>query len=148
MCRSRGTGGLPQLPHCACQRSRVGGGRRLRARARRHVRGGDQRAGRTATLLKPDTIAEVGQIHSTGYDLVARAHKSYALGFQATADTWYPFLGAGTFGHSGAGGSQAFADPRSGLTYGYTRRRCAFPGGAAPENQRFVRAVHSAALVS
>ncbi|MFD0003424.1 serine hydrolase domain-containing protein [Streptomyces sp. NPDC127178] len=99
-------------------------------------------------LLKPDTVAEVGQIHSTGYDLVARAHKSYALGFQATADTWYPFLGAGTFGHSGAGGSQAFADPRSGLTYGYTRRRCAFPGGAAPENQRLVRAVHSAALAS
>ncbi|WP_217206139.1 serine hydrolase domain-containing protein [Streptomyces sp. AC550_RSS872] len=97
-------------------------------------------------LLKPDTIAEVGQIHSTGYDLVARAHKSYGLGFQATADTWYPFLGAGAFGHSGAGGSQAFADPRSGLAYGYTRRRCAFPGGAAPENGRFVKAVHVAAL--
>ncbi|MFF7166758.1 serine hydrolase domain-containing protein [Streptomyces sp. NPDC008086] len=97
-------------------------------------------------LLKPDTVAEVGQIHSTGYDLVARAHKSYGLGFQATADTWYPFLGAGTFGHSGAGGSQAFADPRAGLAYGYTRRRCAFPGGAAPENGRFVRGVHSAAL--
>lgn len=97
-------------------------------------------------LLKPDTVAEVGQIHSTGYDLVARAHKSYGLGFQATADTWYPFLGAGAFGHSGAGGSQAFADPRSGVAYGYTRRRCAFPGGAAPENGRFVRAVHLAAL--
>ncbi|MET9966756.1 serine hydrolase domain-containing protein [Streptomyces sp. NPDC006356] len=97
-------------------------------------------------LLKPDTVAEVGQIHSTGYDLVARAHKSYGLGFQATADTWYPFLGAGAFGHSGAGGSQAFADPRSGVAYGYTRRRCAFPGGAAPENGRFVRAVHGAAL--
>ncbi|NEB02504.1 serine hydrolase domain-containing protein [Streptomyces sp. SID13726] len=97
-------------------------------------------------LLKPDTIAEVGQIHSIGHDLVARAHKSYGLGFQATADMWYPFLGAGAFGHSGAGGSQAFADPRSGLAYGYTRRRMAFPGGAAPENERFVRAVHQAAL--
>ncbi|KUL29791.1 serine hydrolase domain-containing protein [Streptomyces regalis] len=99
-------------------------------------------------LLKPDTIAEVGQIHSTGYDLVARTHKSFGLGFQAVSDTWYPFLGAGAFGHSGAGGSQAFADPRSGLAYGYTRRRCAFPGGAAPENQRLVRAVHRAALAS
>ncbi|KMS73476.1 beta-lactamase [Streptomyces viridochromogenes] len=96
-------------------------------------------------LLKPDTIAEVGQIHSSGYDLVTRAHRSYGLGFQATADPWYPFLGAGTFGHSGIGGSQGFADPRGGLAYGYTRRRCAFPGGAAPENERFVRAVHSAA---
>ncbi|MEV7070573.1 serine hydrolase domain-containing protein [Streptomyces sp. NPDC093990] len=97
-------------------------------------------------LLKPDTIAEVGQIHSAGYDLVARAHRSYGLGFQATADMWHPYLGAGSFGHSGAGGSQAFADPRSGLAYGYTRRRMAFPGGAAPENERFVRAVHRAAL--
>ncbi|MFJ1971071.1 serine hydrolase domain-containing protein [Streptomyces sp. NPDC087903] len=99
-------------------------------------------------LLKPDTVAEVGQIHSVGYDLVARAHKSYGLGFQATADTWHPFLGAGSFGHSGAGGSQAFADPRSGLAYGYTRRRMAFPGGAAPENERLVAAVHKAALAA
>ncbi|WP_210586695.1 serine hydrolase domain-containing protein [Streptomyces sp. GESEQ-35] len=99
-------------------------------------------------LLKPDTAAEVGQIHSTGYDLVSRAHRSYGLGFQATADNLYPFLGAGTFGHSGAGGSQAFADPRSGLAYGYTRRRFAFPGGAAPENERFVRAAHKATLAS
>ncbi|WP_369388958.1 serine hydrolase domain-containing protein [Streptomyces sp. CG1] len=99
-------------------------------------------------LLKPDTVAEVGQIHSVGYDLVARAHKSYGLGFQATADTWHPILGAGAFGHSGAGGSQAFADPRSGLAYGYTRRRMAFPGGAAPENDGFVRVVHQAALAA
>ncbi|NGO09829.1 beta-lactamase family protein [Streptomyces sp. HC44] len=101
--------------------------------------------GRTP-LLKPDTVAEVGQIHSVGYDLIARTHKSYGLGFQATADMWHPFLGAGTFGHSGAGGSQAFADPRSGLAYGYTRRRIAFPGGAAPENDGLVRAAHRAAL--
>ncbi|MHC5904759.1 serine hydrolase domain-containing protein [Streptomyces sp. S6] len=97
-------------------------------------------------LLKPDMIAEVGQIHSTGYDLVARTHKSFGLGFQATADSVYPFLGAGTFGHSGAAGSQAFADPRAGFAYGYTRRRMAFPGGAAPENERLVRAVHEAVL--
>ncbi|MDC2953158.1 MULTISPECIES: serine hydrolase domain-containing protein [Streptomyces] len=99
-----------------------------------------------APLLKPDTIAEVGQIHSIGYDLVIRSHRAFGLGFQATADSWHPVLGAGAFGHSGAGGSQAFADPRSGLAYGYTRRRLAYPGGAAPENDRLVRAVHRAAL--
>ncbi|MFG3493983.1 serine hydrolase domain-containing protein [Streptomyces sp. NPDC047928] len=97
-----------------------------------------------APLLKPDTVAEFGQIHSHGMDLVARAHKSLALGFQNTADV-YPWLGAGSFGHSGAGGSQAFADPRAGLAYGYTRRRFAFPGGAAPENERLVLAAHRAA---
>ncbi|MGW2722068.1 serine hydrolase domain-containing protein [Streptomyces sp. NPDC001492] len=99
-------------------------------------------------LLKPDTVAEVGQVHSVGYDLVARGHRAFGLGFQATGEAWYLFLGAGAFGHSGAGGSQAFADPRSGLAYGYTRRRIAFPGGAAPENERLVKAVHTAALAS
>ncbi|MFI1163183.1 serine hydrolase domain-containing protein [Streptomyces sp. NPDC020801] len=101
-----------------------------------------------APLLKPDTVAEFGQFHSVGYDLVARGHKSFGLGFQATADTWHPFLGAGTIGHSGEAGSQAFADPASGLAYGYTRRRFAFPGGAAPENDRLARAVHRATLAS
>lgn len=101
--------------------------------------------GRTP-LLKADTLAEFAQIHSTGYDLVTRAHESFGLGFQATADTWHPFLGAGTLGHSGANGVQAFADPHAGIAYGYTRRRFAFPGGAAPENDRLAAAVHRAAL--
>ncbi|MCF4138154.1 beta-lactamase family protein [Streptomyces sp. Tue 6430] len=101
--------------------------------------------GGKAPLLKEDTAAEFAQFHSVGYDLVARAHKSYGLGFQATADTWYPVLGAGAFGHSGAAGSQGFADPRSGMAYGYTRRRFAFLGGAGVENERFVAAAHRAA---
>jgi len=99
-----------------------------------------------APLLKPDTVAEFGRIHSVGYDLVTRTHKAFGLGFQATADLWYPFLGAGALGHSGANGTQAFADPRSGLAYGYLRRRFVFPHGAAPENERLARAVHRAAL--
>ncbi|MGW2225003.1 serine hydrolase domain-containing protein [Streptomyces formicae] len=99
-------------------------------------------------LLKPDTLAAFGQVQSIGYDLVARAHKVFAVGFQATSEVWYPFLGAGSIGHSGAGGSQAFADPRAALTYGYTRRRFAFPGGPAPENARLARAVHEAALAT
>jgi CubicO group peptidase (beta-lactamase class C family) len=100
-----------------------------------------------APLLKPDTAAAFGQIHSSGYDLVTRAHRVFALGFAAVGDV-YPVLGQGSFGHSGAAGSQAFADPRSGLAYGYTRRRFAFPGGAAPENERLVRAVHAAATAA
>lgn len=104
--------------------------------------------GGKAPLLKEDTAAEFGQLQSVGYDVVARSHKSYGLGFQATADTWHPFLGAGAFGHSGASGCQAFADPRSGLAYGYTRRRFAFPGGSAPENDRLAGAVHRAALTA
>ncbi|MFF8727545.1 serine hydrolase domain-containing protein [Streptomyces sp. NPDC015171] len=99
-----------------------------------------------APLLKEDTLAEFGQIHSVGYDVVARTHKSFGVGFQATADIWHPFLGAAAIGHSGANGVQSFADPHSRLAYGYTRRRFAFPRGAAPENSRLAAAVHRAAL--
>ncbi|MFE5119293.1 serine hydrolase domain-containing protein [Streptomyces sp. NPDC056669] len=100
-----------------------------------------------APLLKPDTAAAFAQIHSIGYDLVSRAHKAFGLGFQALCDI-YPVLGAGAFGHGGAAGSQAFADPRTGLAYGYNRRRFAYPGGPAPENERLIRAVHEAATAA
>jgi CubicO group peptidase (beta-lactamase class C family) len=95
-------------------------------------------------LLRPETAAEFAQIHSIGDDLATRNHNAFGLGFAIVSDD-YPVLGQGAFGHSGAAGSQAFADPRSGLAYGYNRRRFAFPGGAAPENTRLVTAVHAAA---
>jgi CubicO group peptidase (beta-lactamase class C family) len=95
-------------------------------------------------LLRAETAAEFAQIHSIGDDLTTRNRNAFGLGFAIVSDI-YPTLGQGAFGHSGAAGSQAFADPRSGLTYGYNRRRFAFPGGAAPENARLVRAIHAAA---
>jgi CubicO group peptidase (beta-lactamase class C family) len=98
-----------------------------------------------APLLKPDTAAEFGRIHSVGLDLVFRVHGAFAIGFSSSADR-YPVLGQGAFGHSGAAGQESFADPRSGLAYGYNRRRMAFPGGAAPENDRLIRAVHAAVV--
>ncbi|MET9519015.1 serine hydrolase domain-containing protein [Streptomyces sp. NPDC002994] len=100
-----------------------------------------------AALLKPDTIAEFGQIHSDGYDLVVRRRHPFGLGFETYGDL-YPFLGAGAFGHAGAAGSEAFADPRSGVAYGYARRRFAFPGGPAPENVRLGAAVLRAATAA
>jgi CubicO group peptidase (beta-lactamase class C family) len=97
-----------------------------------------------APLLKPDTAAAVAQIHSVGYDLVTRDQKAFGLGFHVSSQ-YYPVLGQGAFGHSGAGGQQAFADPRSGLAYGYSRRRFPFPAAAAPENDRLIRALYTAA---
>jgi CubicO group peptidase (beta-lactamase class C family) len=97
-----------------------------------------------APLLTPETALAFGQIQSIGYDSVLREHKAFAVGFSATSEV-YPMLGQGAFGHSGAGGQLGFADPRTGLAYGYNRRRFAFPpGGAAPENNRLVGAVYAA----
>lgn len=94
-------------------------------------------------LLKPGALAAVGAIQSTDPDLVRGDRAPYALGFEAKG-MYYPFLGHGAIGHSGAAGSDGFADPRSGLAYGYTRRRAAF-AFEAPENDRLAVAVHHAA---
>jgi CubicO group peptidase (beta-lactamase class C family) len=96
-------------------------------------------------LLNADTLAEFGQIHSEGIDLVGGQRSAFALGFAALSAEKYPVLGHGSIGHSGAAGSEAFADPRNQIAYGYNRRRFAYPGGAAPENVRLVRALVSAA---
>ena len=70
---------------------------------------------------------------------------TFGLGFEVQGIR-YPFLGPDAFGHSGAAGAQAFADPRSGVTYGYVRRRFPYPPeGGALENHRLAAAViHSA----
>ncbi|MBD0747166.1 serine hydrolase [Streptomyces sp. CBMA152] len=94
-------------------------------------------------LLKPDTIAEFARPHSLGRDLITGGDE-WALGFQALG-LRYPSLGADAFGHAGASGTLALADPRAGIAYGFVRRRYAFPGGPAAENDRLTRAVQVAA---
>lgn len=94
-------------------------------------------------FLSPATIAAISQIHSIGYDLVTRDHKAFGAGFHITSE-YYPAIGLGSFGHSGAGGQQAFADPRNGVAYGYSRRQFPFPSAAAPENERLINALYHA----
>ncbi|KOG32586.1 MULTISPECIES: EstA family serine hydrolase [Streptomyces] len=96
-------------------------------------------------LLAPDTLAEFARIHSRGTDLVTGEENAFGLGFVPLA-TRYPSLTPAAVGHSGAPGSQAFADPATGLAYSYTRRRFGFMAGpGAPENDRLVPAVVEAA---
>lgn len=96
-----------------------------------------------APLLDADTIAAVGQIQSIGYDLVNRSQKAFTPGFHATSE-YYPVLGQGSFGHSGAGGQQAFADPRNGIAFGFTRRRFPFPAGPGRDCDLLIPAVYAA----
>ncbi|MFH9618741.1 serine hydrolase domain-containing protein [Streptomyces pratensis] len=96
-----------------------------------------------APLLQPGTLAEIGRVRWTGTDVVTAEVDAFAFGFEASR-AHYPALGEGAFGHSGAAGSQAYADPANGVAYGYTRRRFALPGGAAPENERLSAAVGEA----
>lgn len=99
-----------------------------------------------APVLEPDILGEFAMLHSTGRDLVTGAAGQYALGFQATG-LRYPFLSANAFGHNGSAGSEAFADPVSGIAFGYTRRRFSATW-SYPEHDRLAAAVHHAATAS
>ncbi|MFM9368636.1 serine hydrolase domain-containing protein [Streptomyces sp. Da 82-17] len=93
-------------------------------------------------LLKPETVREFARVHYRGTDLVTGNEDVFGLGFEELSGR-YPFLGPDAFGHSGATGSLAFADPAHGLAYAYTRRRFGFPSGfgAGPENHALAGAV-------
>lgn len=96
-----------------------------------------------AALLKPDTLAVFTTVQTAGHDLVRGDNAPYLVGFEAKG-LQYPFLGANAFGHSGAAGSDGFADPPSGLAYGYTRRRAAFAFNGV-ENERLAAVLRRAA---
>ncbi|MFJ2090196.1 serine hydrolase domain-containing protein [Streptomyces sp. NPDC087901] len=121
----------------------VGGVGSARALAGMYAATLSEFAGRPA-LLKPETRAEFAGLGLAGTDRVTLETDHFGLGFERPQMV-YPALGVDAYGHCGAAGSQAFADPASGIAYGYTRRRFAFPGGAAPENTRLVAAVLGAA---
>ncbi|TVT21296.1 beta-lactamase family protein [Amycolatopsis rhizosphaerae] len=99
-----------------------------------------------APLLEPGTLGEFAMPHSVGRDLVRGEQGQYALGFEAKG-LRYPFLGANAFGHSGSAGSESYADPRSGIAFGYTRRRFSFDW-SYPEHDRLAAAVHRAATAA
>jgi CubicO group peptidase (beta-lactamase class C family) len=76
-------------------------------------------------VLDDDTVADACVLRSHGVDLVVGQELCFGLGFLAGPT----LLGLGrrrVFGHSGAGGSSAFADPESGLSVAYVMNRMRF----------------------
>ena len=75
------------------------------------------------TILSPALIAEASRQRIRGQDLVLPYEMSWGAGFMRneTVHPWGP--GASTFGHSGWGGSCAFADPERRLAGAYVMNR-------------------------
>jgi CubicO group peptidase (beta-lactamase class C family) len=75
------------------------------------------------TILSPETIAEAARRRIRGQDLVLPFVMSWGAGFMRneTVHPWGP--GAATFGHSGWGGSCAFADPERRLGGAYVMNK-------------------------
>ncbi len=80
-------------------------------------------------LLTEATIAQVAQVQTAGEDLVLGFPTRYGIVFQK-ADPRLGYVSHQAFGHDGAGGSIAVADPWRGLAFAWIPRRMSFPGGA------------------
>jgi len=79
-------------------------------------------------IAPPDTFADMGQMHVRGRDLVLDIPLSFGVVFMKPhADM--PFGSFRAYGHDGAGGAIAFADPAHGLSFGYIPTRMTIPGG-------------------
>lgn len=104
-------------------------------------------------LVNAETLARMGRVSSaTGRDAVLVMPTRFALGFMKTMDNRGEPVGVQdsvltseeAFGHVGAGGSFGFADPKSGMSFGYTMNRMG-PGASLNERgQSLVDAVYRA----
>ena len=94
-------------------------------------------------LLDDTTIAAAAVPHSVGRDVVLGKNTSFGLGYMV-GESLPPQCGPGAFGHPGAGGSLAFADPGAGLGFGYVTNRM-LPDDRDPRAGNLVGATYRAA---
>ncbi|NUO43337.1 MAG: beta-lactamase family protein [Streptomyces sp.] len=94
-------------------------------------------------LLSPATVERARAEESAGPDRVLVVNTRFGLGYMLHGSA-APFLGPGSFGHPGRGGSLGFADPESGIAFGYVTNGLRKTVTADPRAQALVRAVRAA----
>lgn len=94
-------------------------------------------------LLDPDAVARACEVQSSGKDCVIGQPLTFGLGF-GLSPMFGPEAGSRAFGHSGAGGSTAFADPERGLTFAYVMNQMQLSmADQDPRAQRLVAATYA-----
>ncbi|MEW2414177.1 serine hydrolase domain-containing protein [Streptomyces sp. NPDC046866] len=95
-----------------------------------------------ARVFAPETLALAGQELSAGPDRVLVVHTRFGPGYMLHSPA-SPLLSPASFGHPGRGGSLAFADPESGVGFGYVTNAHAKSVTADPRAQSLVRALRA-----
>ncbi|MGW6055272.1 serine hydrolase domain-containing protein [Streptomyces sp. NPDC055189] len=93
-----------------------------------------------ARLFTPETVSAARAEASSGPDRVLVLNTRFGLGYMLHGGA-SPLLGPGSFGHPGRGGALGFADPESGVAFGYVTNGMAKGVTADPRAQALVRAV-------
>lgn len=91
-------------------------------------------------LFAPATLTLARTEESAGPDRTLLVPTRIGLGFMLHGPA-SPLLGPGSFGHPGRGGALAFADPESGVAFGYVTNGMQRNVTADPRAQAMVRAV-------
>ncbi|MFF1509209.1 serine hydrolase domain-containing protein [Streptomyces sp. NPDC058326] len=95
-------------------------------------------------LLTADTLTLARTEESAGLDKVLLVGTRFGLGHMLHGPA-SPLLGPSSFGHPGRGGSLGFADPDSGIAFGYVTNGMRRTVTADPRAQSLVRAVRAVA---
>jgi CubicO group peptidase (beta-lactamase class C family) len=93
-----------------------------------------------ARLFTPETVELARAEESAGPDRVLVVGTRFGLGYMLHG-TASPFLAPGSFGHPGRGGALGFADPETGIAFGYVTNGFRKTVTADPRAQGLVRAV-------
>jgi CubicO group peptidase (beta-lactamase class C family) len=96
-------------------------------------------------LLSPEVLHQATAIRFDGIDACSLAPTVFAAGYRIGAIGFGPHAGKGHFGHTGWGGSVAFADPARRLGFAFvTSRLLGFDDGVDPRRSRLLDAVYAA----
>ncbi|RVU21278.1 class A beta-lactamase-related serine hydrolase [Streptomyces antnestii] len=93
-------------------------------------------------LFTPETMGKAREEASAGPDRVLVVPTRFGLGYMLHGVA-SPLLGPGSFGHPGRGGALGFADPETGIAFGYVTNGMQKGVTADPRAQALVRAVRS-----
>jgi CubicO group peptidase (beta-lactamase class C family) len=93
-------------------------------------------------LFSPVTLEQARTEVSAGPDRVLVIPTRFGLGYMLHGSA-SPLLGPGSFGHPGRGGALGFADPESGIAFGYVTNGFRKSVTADPRAQALVRAVRA-----
>jgi CubicO group peptidase (beta-lactamase class C family) len=94
-------------------------------------------------LFEPGTVELARGEQSAGPDRVLVVGTRFGLGYMLHGSA-SPLLSPGSFGHPGRGGALGFADPESGIAFGYVTNGFRKSVTADPRAQSLVRAVRTA----
>lgn len=94
-------------------------------------------------ILNSDTINQGRTEHSSGPDGSLILETRFGLGFMLNCTT-IPLLSDNSFGHCGAGGSLAFADPEAGISFAYVMNQMGNEVLVGPRASSLVTALREA----